>query len=53
MADKTVKLVKMTAITRVGYDGKVAVPGEEFEIAESEADRLEKAGAAQKVKKGA
>jgi hypothetical protein len=44
------KLVKMTAITRVSLgEKKVAKPGEDFSIAESEVERLEKHGAAKRV----
>lgn len=44
------KKAKMVATTRVGYDeNKVALPGEAFDIAEDQVERLEMAGAAQRV----
>lgn len=49
------KKVKLVAITRVGLgDGKVAMPGQTFEIADGEVQGLEQAGAATRVevKKG-
>lgn len=61
MAEKTEgkvrepKKVKMVALTRVGLDQKVVKPGDSFEVAENEVERLEREGAAKRAeaKKGA
>lgn len=44
------KKVKMIAITRVRHGGgKVAMPGDLFEVTENEVERLEKLGAAKRA----